>query len=190
MTYTHSKIVQMSTLPRHIVRVLLNDYFPPSLHDDVLAEVGLDEILDWSEPLMEESRRLKRDRTFREVVLRAHQNRCAVCEFDIRLFHRSIGLEAAHIKWHKARGPSNIRNGIALCALHHKLFDAGLFTVLQDLTMVVAELATGHSLQESLNRYNGSTLRVIPDCADQRPEHRYLEWHKMTVFKKVGSGQE
>ena len=35
----------------------------------------------------------------------------------------------AHIRWHQAHGPATIPNGIALCALHHELFDAGTFTL-------------------------------------------------------------
>ena len=175
---------------RRIVGILLDDYFPPSLHDDVMIEVGLDGIFDWSEPSVEVSRRLKRDRSFRDIVLRAYEYRCAVCRFDIRLFNRSIGLEAAHIKWHKARGPASVRNGVALCVLHHKLFDTGLFTVLEDLTVLVAEQATGDSFQESLNRHNRHILQVIPSCADKRPKPKYLDWHKTTVFKTVDNGRK
>ena len=41
-----------------------------------------------------------------------------------------LGLEAAHIKWFQARGPDVVQNGLALCSLHHKIFDLGAFTVL------------------------------------------------------------
>ena len=67
-------------------------------------------------------------------MLRAYERRCAVCELDVRIDGQSIGLEAAHIKWHSHKGPAQVRNGLALCVLHHKFFDSGLFTVLPDLT--------------------------------------------------------
>ena len=66
-----------------------------------------------------------------------------------------IGLEAAHIKWHSVGGPPEVENGLALCVLHHKFFDSGLFTVLADLTILVGGLAVGDSVDESLNKFGG-----------------------------------
>ena len=166
-----------------VVRSLLNDYFPPSLHEDVLRDVGLDGKIGPSELTNTKSRHEARDRGFRELVLRAYKSRCALCELDVWVSGQPIGLEAAHIKWHSARGPAQVGNGMALCVLHHKFFDSGLFTVLSDLTVQVGGLAEGDSVDESLNKYGGSVLPVIPDCPDQRPASRYLEWHKRAVFK-------
>ena len=122
------------------------------------------------------------------MVLQAYKSRCALCELDVRLEGQPIGLEAAHIKWHSARGPAQVQNGMALCVLHHKFFDSGLFTVLSDLTVEVGGLAVGDSVEESLNKYGGSVLPVIPDGPDQRPAPRYLEWHKRAVFKTMIAG--
>ena len=101
---------------------LLDANFPPSLHEDILAAVGL-ELADTF------SRRRRRDPEFRHRVLTAYEYRCAVCGYDVRLGSRELGLEAAHIKWHQAGGPDSEVNGLALCALHHKLFDRGAFSV-------------------------------------------------------------
>ena len=162
-----------------VVRSLLNDYFPPSLHEDVLRDVGLvTGELTYTKP-----RQQGRDRDFREMVLRAYKNRCALCQLDVQVDGQPIGLEAAHIKWHSARGPAQVRNGMALCVLHHKFFDSGLFTVSSDLTVLVGGLAVGDSVEESLNKYGGSVLPVIPDRPDQHPGSRYLEWHRQAVFK-------
>ena len=166
-----------------LVRTLLNDYFPPSLHEDILRDVGLAGRLGetaWSPP---RTRTEKRDRGFREVVLRAYESRCAICQLDVRVDEQPVGLEAAHIRWHSAKGPAKVDNGLALCVLHHKFFDSGLFTVLPDLTVLVGGLAEGSSVEESLNRYGGSVLPVIPERAEQRPSLRYLEWHRRAVFK-------
>ncbi len=166
-----------------VVRSLLNNYFPPSLHEDVLRDVGLVGKVGPSELTLTKSRHDGRDRSFRDVVLQAYKSRCALCELDVRVEGQPIGLEAAHIKWHSARGPARVENGMALCVLHHKFFDSGLFTVLADLTVWVGGLAVGDSVEESLNKYGGSVLPVIPDCLDQRPAFRFLEWHKRAVFK-------
>ncbi len=129
------------------------------------------------------SRQIVRDRRFRDVVLQAYQNRCAICQLDVQVYGQPIGIEAAHIRWHSARGPARVGNGIALCVLHHKFFDSGLFTVLSDLTVLVAGLAVGESVDESLNKYGGAALLVIPERPHERPVSRYLEWHRMAVFK-------
>ena len=51
--------------------------------------------------------------------------------------------------------PAQVGNGMALCVLHHKFFDSGLFTVLSDLTVLVGGLAVGDSVEELLNKYGG-----------------------------------
>ena len=117
------------------------------------------------------------------MVLLAYKSRCALCELDVRVEGQPIGIEAAHIKWHSARGPAQVQNGMALCVLHHKFFDSGLFTVLSDLTVLVGGLAVGDSVEESLNKYVGSVLPIVPARPDQRPAPRYLEWHRRAVFK-------
>ena len=165
------------------VQSLLNDYFPPSLHEDLLRDVGLVGKVGLGELIDTKPRREVRDPRFREVVLQAYKSRCALCELDVQVDGQPIGLEAAHIKWHSARGPARVENGMALCVLHHKFFDSGLFTVLSDLTVLVGGLAVGESVGESLNKYGGSVLPVIPDHSEQRPASRYLEWHTRAVFR-------
>ena len=71
-------------------------------------------------------------------MLRAYRNQCAVCGLDIRLGGLPIAVEAAHIHWLKNAGPWDVRNGLALCVLHHRLFDRGAFTIVRDYRIVVA----------------------------------------------------
>ena len=148
-----------------------------------MRDVGLVGKMGLSKLTEPSSRHEGRDRGFRETALRAYKSRCALCELDVRVDGQPIGLEAAHIKWHSARGPAQVGNGMALCVLLYKFFDSGLFTVLPDLTVLVGGLAVGDSVEESLNKYGGSVLPVIPDRPDQRPGPRYLEWHRRAVFK-------
>lgn len=92
---------------------LLEAHFPSSMHQDIMDAVGL----EYS------SARKNRDHKFRGKVLRAYEYRCAICGLDIRLDNDTLGLDAAHIKWHQAGGPDREDNGLALCVLHHRLFD-------------------------------------------------------------------
>jgi putative restriction endonuclease len=101
---------------------LLEKHFADSLHSDIRNAVGLS-IEHGDVP----SRR--RDPAFRRDVLCAYRYACAVCGFSLRLEDTTIGLDAAHIKWRQAYGPDTATNGLALCAIHHKLFDLGAFTL-------------------------------------------------------------
>lgn len=93
-----------------------------------------------------------------------------------------MGLDAAHIKWHQARGPARVQNGIALCALHHRLFDYGAFTLSPGLTMKVAESAQGSGAKEWLWRFQGTPLPVVLR-ANVRPDPVFLDWHLRNVFR-------
>ena len=166
-----------------VVQSLLNDYFPPSLHADVLRGVGLAGKIRPSGLTFTKSKYERRDRNFRNAVLRAYKVRCALCDLDLRVDEQPIGLEAAHIKWHSVGGPSVVANGIALCALHHKFFDSGLFTLTADLTVLVGGIAEGESVEQLLNKYGGLMLPVFPDSPDERPGSKYLEWHSRAVFR-------
>ena len=167
-----------------VVQHLLDDFFPPSLHEDVLRDVGLTYDTAPRRLTGTRSEQDGRDPGFREVILEAYQHRCALCELDVQVDGRPVGLEAAHIKWHSAGGPAVVENGICLCVLHHKFFDSGLFSITSDLTVVVGELAEGNSLPASLSKYHGSMLPVIPKSLAERPAARYLEWHAKAVFKR------
>ena len=131
-------------LAMQVARSLLDAHFPWTSHREILRAVGI-------EADFVESRRRRRDSGFRNRVLEAYVYRCAVCGFAVRLGNRSVAIDAAHIRWHQAHGPATISNGIALCALHHELFDAGTFTL------------TGERLQPSRLKYSrprGTTASV------------------------------
>lgn len=131
--------------------------------------------------------RRRRDPAFREKVLRAYEHRCCVCGFDLRIGNISAGLEAAHIQWFQAKGPDVEANGFALCALHHKIFDLGAFTVLPDsYTLVFSQhVAMGEATRKALLTYHGAGI-ILPQSQSYYPDPRYLRWHEQEVFKKPG----
>jgi hypothetical protein len=75
---------------------------------------------------------------FRAAVLEAYLAECCVCGFSLRLVDGLIGVDAAHIQWHSHGGPDEVPNGLALCALHHRVLDHGAITVGEDLRVRVA----------------------------------------------------
>ena len=163
-----------SDLLRDVARRLLNESFPESLHEEISAAVGL-ELTDGAPR--------RRDPGFRNRILVAYGYSCAVCGYDLRLHHAPVALEAAHIKWHQAGGPSSEQNGLALCTMHHKLFDRGAMTLDEDRRVVVSTLVNGSTgLDEWLARYHGRTLRE-PRSPNQVPLEEYVRWHVAEVFK-------
>jgi len=170
-----------ANLVQEIASALLHKNFPDTMHEDILNQVGLD--LDFSGGSPDLAVQQKRNPEFRRRVLTAYEYRCAVCGFNVRLGDTLIAVEAAHIKWHQAGGPDLEQNGIALCSLHHKLFDRGVFTLNEKMVFQVAENAHGtHGMEEWLMRYHGLEVRK-PQSSDYYPNNNYINWHVREVFK-------
>ncbi len=168
---------QDSQLVAELVQGILERNFPASIHEDLLDAIGFE--LDY-----QVITRPKRDPRFRNQVMVAYEYRCAVCGFDVRLGGRQLGIEAAHIKWHQAGGPDTVTNGLALCVLHHKLFDRGAFTVSPKLQVQVSEQTYGTSgFEQWLMAFHGKPIRE-PQSPDYHPSAKFLKWHLKEVFRK------
>lgn len=165
-----------------IARRIVDAHFPDSIRGDVLAAVGLSDDLSAAPAEGEAARR--RDPAFREKVLLAYQYRCGVCGHDLRLGRQTIGLEAAHIKWFQAQGPDIVPNGLALCSLHHKIFDLGAFTILPDTYQMVfsQHLNGSDETAKRMLAYHGAGL-ILPQSREYLPRPEFLGWHQREVFK-------
>ncbi|WP_028545813.1 phosphorothioated DNA-binding restriction endonuclease [Paenibacillus taiwanensis] len=161
-------------LIQELAELLLNEHFPATVHQDILDEVGLD---------LSIRKKRARDPHFRDRILKAYEYSCAVCGFNVRLGNQLVAIDAAHIQWHQAGGPDTEENGIALCTLHHKLFDRGVFTITEERKMLVAEQAHGTSgFDEWLMRYHGKEVR-FPIHPAYKPKDNFINWHVKEVFK-------
>jgi putative restriction endonuclease len=114
-------------------------------------------------------RRRLHQAAFRERVIRAYQERCALC----RLRHRDL-LDAAHITPDSAdEGEPVVSNGLALCKLHHAAFDAFFFAVRPDYRIevrpsILAE-TDGPMLVVGLQQIHGNRIE-LPARAIDRPD--------------------
>ena len=173
------------TLAIRVAEHLVTCHFPPTLQDEVLETTGIPagelEVREVDEFVT--VRRRRRDPAFRKLVLDAYGSRCAVCEFAVSRDDVPLAIEAAHVKWHEASGPAIIENGLALCSLHHELFDTGAFTLLPQLTVIVADSVKGAGADSALWRYHGAPLHAGPREDSARPAPRFLAWHRSEVFK-------
>lgn len=177
-------------LRAQLAHQLLDAHFPDTLHNDILQALGLDLSTPTlaaaeGEPVYDMRTVARRDPGFRERVLRAYEHRCCVCGFDLRIGNITAGLEAAHIKWFQAKGPDVESNGLALCALHHKVFDLGAFTIVPDgLRVVVSQHAVAsEGAKAMLMGFHGASI-LQPQSPNYMPRAEFLGWHEKEVFKK------
>jgi len=171
----HEDLAADVTLVSRVARSILDTHFPPSLHDDIAGMVGL------SLGAGDGAKRT-RDPGFRMRVLNAYSHRCAVCGFGARLDGQTQGVEAGHVRWHSHDGPDEVANGLALCSLHHKVFDLGLITLDESHKLVVSSRVSGEGVESALFRFaNQALARPVGGKQCVAPEH--IEWHRQEVFK-------
>ena len=191
---------------------VLRDHFPESVHRDIFEAAGIPEALDATEagtaweseaedgfedPKVREREsgeptfyssvtwRRRRDPLFRRRVLEAYEERCAVCDLDIRLGERLLGLEAAHIQWHSHEGPDHVTNGLALCLLHHKALDRGAMGLEErkgtGFKVLISRQVRGERT-ERLVDFRGRPIRS-PRTPHMAPAPSFVAWHRSEVFR-------
>ena len=165
-----------SELVFEVIHKLLEKHFPPSIHEDILQAANIELPLQAFDTKTHVS-------NFRKDVLRAYEYKCAICGFDVKLGASPIALEASHIKWKSYGGPNEAVNGLALCVMHHKLFDRGAFTLSRQWQVLVSDEAHGSvGLQEWLKDFHGQTIN-LPQRQTYYPEMDYIGWHVREVFQ-------
>lgn len=110
---------------------------------------------------------------FRKRVLMAYERTCALC----RLRQLPL-LDAAHIRPEQRGGEPIIPNGIAMCAIHHRAFDANILGVDPRYQVhirrdVLSEL-DGPTLQHALQGLHGGVL-ILPRRRAEHPRADLLE---------------
>lgn len=186
---TESDYHALQSDPQLAWRIALNlmgAHFPETIHDYILDSVGISESIATVDDGFIETvvRRRPRTAAFRKSVLIAYDGKCAVCAMSLSMAGNPVALEAAHIRWHAAEGPDEIRNGLALCVLHHKLFDLGAFTLLPNLSVFVSSIVKGRGVESALGQYHRkSILKPLPDSTESQPSLEYLLWHQREVFR-------
>ncbi|MGD1151396.1 MAG: HNH endonuclease [Syntrophales bacterium] len=121
-------------------------------------------------------------RGFRERVLHAYRQQCACC----RLRHQEL-LDAAHIIPDiDPAGVPEVKNGIALCKLHHAAFDSYFLAIRPDYIVEVRkdimEEEDGPMLMHGLQGLHHNKI-VLPTSRHQLPDPMLLE-RRYTDFRK------
>lgn len=124
------------------------------------------------------AQRLARDARFTKAVVQAYDSRCCFCGFGGGI------VEAAHIKPVADHGTDDVRNGVALCPNHHRLFDKG-YLLISSTTLAVS--ANDKKLRA--NRVSAADRsRIVGDLAAVpawprrlalRPDPRFIRRHRL-----------
>lgn len=127
-------------------------------------------------PMVERlSRRPFRAAAFARQVKSAYGQRCAMTGLRILNGGGRPEVQAAHIRAVADGGPDTVRNGLALSGTAHWMFDRGLVSVDDDLTILVAEDRVPEAAKRLL--LPDRKLRV-PHAAFLRPHPVYLAHHR------------
>ena len=134
--------------------------------------------------IVETISRLARAANFRDQVISAYDNRCAVTRIQLRL------IDAAHILPIGADGSSDtVRNGLSLAPTHHRAFDQGLIYLAPDLKMKLNPSRVGKlqtlNLAGGLDRFRQFLQQEIflPANPNQRPALEYIR--KANAFRGI-----
>ncbi len=121
---------------------------------------------------------------FREAVMRAYQQCCAICRL-----RRAELVEAAHIVSDADGGEPVVTNGLALCKLHHAAFDRHIIGIRPDLHVIVRDEVLretdGPMLLHGLQGFHGERLAVLPKRRNERPDASVLE-QRWATFRSAG----
>ena len=155
---------------------------PQVLRPDLTVEVADEARRSYMTRL---ARRRLHQLAFRQRVLRAYRESCALC----RLRHVEL-LDAAHILPDSdPRGEPIVANGVAMCKLHHAAFDRHIVGIRPDLVMEVRqdvlEEVDGPMLRHGLQGLQGSTLLVLPARREERPRADFLA-ERYEAFRSAG----
>lgn len=127
------------------------------------------------------SSRAFRDRAFARQVKSAYAGRCAMTGLALRNGGGRPEVEAAHIIPVESRGPDTVRNGLALSGTVHWMFDRGLVSVDQDMTLLIAKDSVASGTAARL--FTPDRRLILPKDPGHAPHPAFLKWHRDNCFK-------
>jgi putative restriction endonuclease len=170
-------------LRAELTQRLLSEFWPATLHEPIRQALDLcvSSPPTPEERLRETVTRVRRDRSFRDLVLALCGTHCQVCSFDGRLSGDPLALEVAHLRWHCYGGPDEPANALALCSFHHVALDRGAIGITESQRLAVSPHVDGPGTEEWLQRFAGQPLRRAPGAPPLR--RAFLRWHAKEVYR-------
>ena len=171
-----SKIVALG-LPVNLETIEANRYSSERFDLDEGA-------LPFERPVIERlTSRPYRDVAFRRKVRAAYDFRCAISGLRLRNGGGRPEVQAGHIRPVEQLGSDSVRNGLALSGTLHWMFDRGLLSVAEDLTILVSHNKVPAEVVSRLIIPQGKLC--LPQDARDWPHPENLRWHRENVFGQM-----
>jgi putative restriction endonuclease len=120
-----------------------------------------------------------REAKFRQHIRIAYNRTCAFTGLRLINGKGRPEVEAAHIRPVEAGGSDSVRNGIALSATMHWMFDRGLLSIAND-HRILQSRQLNYDVSHILNR---DMKAILPSNPRLKPHPDYLSWHRTHKFK-------
>jgi hypothetical protein len=125
----------------------------------------------------------KRDKAFRDIVVREYDHSCAVCEMKFQ-WESLVEATAAHIIPKHKNGSDDPRNGLALCRTHHWAFDVGIFGLSDKYEVILSPaIAKSKNRNFSLLEMDGQVIS-LPANEILQPHPDAIEWHRQHILRR------
>lgn len=193
------ELLQQPYAREQLRQSLIQTYFAPELWPalGMIAQINT-EIFDYSRLLIQQSQRTFREipatdtpyqvevrsSAFRQIVVPSYDYCCAICGIRIITPEGRSAAEAAHIiPWSQSYN-DDPRNGVALCGLHHWVFDQGLLTITPSYTVQVSPLVDDQpAANQTLIAFARQPIQ-LPNQAHLYPDQAALNWHNQKIYRK------
>ena len=124
-----------------------------------------------------------RDSAFRRMILGTYKETCAICGMQVQTTTGISVIDAAHILPFNKFHNDDIRNGIALCKIHHWLFDRGLISVDDHYRVIVSKSIEMEYPDNIITGFHKLDIR-LPQKPDHYPHPVAIKWHRTNVFER------
>lgn len=125
-----------------------------------------------------------REAGFRHAIMSIYNYTCSVCNMRILTLEGASVVDAAHIVPFSVSANDDIRNGIALCKLHHWSFDEGLLSIDEHYRVMTTPLLSAQRPTEWLLTELSNKQIMLPQNETLYPAQVALHYHRENKFIK------
>jgi len=122
-------------------------------------------------------RRPARSAAFRIDIKKLYAFRCAVRGAGLVSPDDKPAVESAHIYPKEHDGSDDYRNGVCLCLMHHRAFDAGWMAISDDHRVLVRDGLPAGAEYDFIRRHEGKKID-LPAQSEFAPDPLYLSAHR------------